>query len=203
MNRWDGYGELYHHGILGQKWGIRRYQNEDGSLTEEGKKRYYYTTDGTKISNRKANIDPVANTAKGLGIVNYSEDTMRQVAKDIKKETHKHEAYRIKAGAKAGVAVATSMLLSTGVGMLVPMASTGAAVGGAIGAQTARQQIYAQGEEEASRALGYDSIANMAITKYDAYAKNAGMPDLKSTYKYIYGKDNYMDRLREDGYIKD
>lgn len=32
--------ELYHHGIKGQRWGIRRYQNEDGSLTEEGKKRY-------------------------------------------------------------------------------------------------------------------------------------------------------------------
>ena len=32
--------ELYHHGILGQKWGIRRYQNPDGTLTEEGKKRY-------------------------------------------------------------------------------------------------------------------------------------------------------------------
>jgi len=32
--------ELYHYGITGQKWGIRRYQNEDGSLTPEGKKRY-------------------------------------------------------------------------------------------------------------------------------------------------------------------
>ena len=32
--------ELYHHGILGQKWGIRRYQNEDGTLTEAGKRRY-------------------------------------------------------------------------------------------------------------------------------------------------------------------
>lgn len=31
--------ELYHHGILGQKWGVRRYQNADGSLTEAGKKR--------------------------------------------------------------------------------------------------------------------------------------------------------------------
>lgn len=31
---------LYHHGILGQKWGIRRFQNKDGSLTAEGYKRY-------------------------------------------------------------------------------------------------------------------------------------------------------------------
>lgn len=32
-------GELYHHGVKGQKWGIRRYQNKDGSLTPAGKKR--------------------------------------------------------------------------------------------------------------------------------------------------------------------
>lgn len=31
---------VVHHGILGQKWGIRRYQNADGSLTDAGKKRY-------------------------------------------------------------------------------------------------------------------------------------------------------------------
>lgn len=32
-------GELYHHGIKGQRWGIRRFQNNDGSLTSAGKKR--------------------------------------------------------------------------------------------------------------------------------------------------------------------
>ena len=32
--------ELYHHGIKGQKWGVRRFQNADGSLTNAGKNRY-------------------------------------------------------------------------------------------------------------------------------------------------------------------
>lgn len=32
--------ELYHHGILGQRWGVRRYQNKDGTLTNAGKSRY-------------------------------------------------------------------------------------------------------------------------------------------------------------------
>ena len=31
--------ELMHHGILGMKWGVRRYQNKDGSLTPAGKRR--------------------------------------------------------------------------------------------------------------------------------------------------------------------
>lgn len=40
MNDYLQVSELYHHGVKGQKWGIRRYQNEDGTLTEEGKARY-------------------------------------------------------------------------------------------------------------------------------------------------------------------
>lgn len=31
--------ELYHHGIKGMRWGVRRFQNEDGTLTQEGRSR--------------------------------------------------------------------------------------------------------------------------------------------------------------------
>lgn len=37
--------ELYHWGTKGMRWGIRRYQNKDGSLTDAGKKRYYREAD--------------------------------------------------------------------------------------------------------------------------------------------------------------
>lgn len=52
QNDYRYYSELYHYGIQGQKWGVRRYQNEDGSLTAAGKERYgsgqkYTNPDGT------------------------------------------------------------------------------------------------------------------------------------------------------------
>lgn len=48
-----GSEELYHHGIKGQKWGRRRYQNKDGSLTAEGRKRYADSIADTKVYTKK------------------------------------------------------------------------------------------------------------------------------------------------------
>lgn len=46
MWKWNDGTELYHHGILGMHWGIRRYQNPDGTLTAAGRRRY--TEDDTR-----------------------------------------------------------------------------------------------------------------------------------------------------------
>lgn len=49
--------ELYHHGIKGQKWGIRRYQNKDGTLTPKGKKRYDKLTGSRKEAKLKKKLE--------------------------------------------------------------------------------------------------------------------------------------------------
>ena len=41
--------ELYHHGVKGMKWGVKRYQNADGSLTDRGRK-HYYKKDGITLN---------------------------------------------------------------------------------------------------------------------------------------------------------
>lgn len=57
---------LQHHGILGQKWGVRRYQNADGSLTAAGRKRYVNDSTSLKDKSKSDKIkkSKVSNTNK-------------------------------------------------------------------------------------------------------------------------------------------
>jgi hypothetical protein len=81
---------LKHHGILGMKWGVRRYQNEDGSLTPEGERRYYKNEKGEykkrshkemkEYDERKAyerkGAEELANTAKAKNADEFEERAM-------------------------------------------------------------------------------------------------------------------------------
>jgi len=122
--------ELTHWGIKGQKWGERRYQNEDGTLTEEGKKRYrqnkivglYDTVDGTRTENRRLSAE---DSVKKYGGVN--------AAKAEAKATYK----------KAGIinklkALGTGALSSgvAGIGALA-MSEAGGLASGILGATLA------------------------------------------------------------------
>ena len=60
--------ELYHHGIQGQRWGIRRFQNEDGTLTEAGKARY--NSDGSIKDPRDMSDEDLAKSSKRLSAEN-------------------------------------------------------------------------------------------------------------------------------------
>lgn len=60
--------ELYHHGIKGQKWGRRRFQNEDMTWTAAGKERYGSASDGGHKASSKEKRKTTAKKALKVGL---------------------------------------------------------------------------------------------------------------------------------------
>lgn len=70
-SEYDEYDDyISHHGVKGQRWGVRRYQNKDGSLTAEGYQHWGLNPDGSKFKGkrRKDYTDSTAQTAKKVAI---------------------------------------------------------------------------------------------------------------------------------------
>lgn len=101
--------ELQHHGIKGQKWGVRRFQNKDGSLTPAGKKRYddgdgkrmeSVTIDGQTFKvygrNNKQYADKVAKKAKGMGAEVSRESKVKEKKTKTYKIPEKKSLHRLK-----------------------------------------------------------------------------------------------------------
>ena len=84
------YDELYHHGITGMKWGVRRYQNKDGSLTSAGKRRYGTKANFEKVQAAKK-AAAKANSKQAIARRKANERTAAEVAKYRKKAGIKDE----------------------------------------------------------------------------------------------------------------
>ena len=90
---------LMHFGIKGQKWGVRRFQNEDGTLTDSGKKRYAKDLKKLNSINRKANKTQKveARYEKKLYKKKYGALSKFSSAKSIVKTDQKYGKAKIKA----------------------------------------------------------------------------------------------------------
>ncbi len=85
---------LMHHGIKGQKWGVRRFQNPDGSLTPEGKRRYKKSLDYIKGVNRsmKSLKD---DSQRGYAISQNNYEANRDIKKSMLDDgAHTEETFR-------------------------------------------------------------------------------------------------------------
>lgn len=84
--------ELTHSGIKGMKWGVRRYQNDDGTLTDAGKKRYSRDAREKEFNKYDENTGKYYKTSKKNGRTDLEADPHRYVKEDLQRTKSLTEA---------------------------------------------------------------------------------------------------------------
>ena len=103
---------LAHYGVLGMKWGVRKYQNPDGSLTAKGKKRYgeggqykYESRDTKSLSKQTSRLEKKIGKATESGNAKKAE----KLAKKLEKKENRLKASKIMDEAYQNYAKTTSV----------------------------------------------------------------------------------------------
>ena len=160
---------LVHHGILGMKWGHRRWQNEDGSLTPEGYRHYGY---GANAEYRNK-----AGMAKTYYKESHDRTAYRREMRAAKKEYKNSDEQRQKRAKhiKTGLAF---------VGTALAVYGTYKVVNGVI-ANKNTSKYYDRGKKYIEKAKGarlkYEKYAD--LSKY--YANSSKSRDISKGYKYL------------------
>ena len=91
--------ELYHWGVKGMRWGVRRYQNKDGSLTAAGQKRYdrdQRENAGKKKGNKVGQADPNRWVKEDLDRSKRLTDASYHLVNDLKRANETSDKIRTK-----------------------------------------------------------------------------------------------------------
>lgn len=107
--------ELYHHGIKGQRWGIRRFQNPDGTLTAAGRKRYLdvdgsFTKKGEKFARKsEAHRELLDTAAKSNPVSEMEKLGFDNDGMDKDGEISFYKDKRLKTGDRSEVYITTNL----------------------------------------------------------------------------------------------
>lgn len=162
--------ELYHHGIKGMHWGVRRFQNYDGTLTDAGKQRERKSDRAMRREAKKRRKWNAKNSAL-LSDKELTDQILRlqreKQLKDLTKQTVSPGRSRVKDTIARSGEMALSTLITAGVGALLTTRVTDA--------------LKPKGKTEYERMVERREAENLAVkNKYYEYSDNG---KLKRIYK--------------------
>lgn len=124
--------ELWHHGIKGQRWGVRRFTNPDGTLTEEGKRRYGSVENYERyLANRQQSKERIrenrrnASAQRGLKLLDKNRSIAGEIGRGVGKQIG--ISLGVKLGASAIAALTIKGIMDKKVLDISDLGKTGAA----------------------------------------------------------------------------